>query len=376
MQIENFEDLPLTAEVMKGIEELGFSNLFPIQAQAIIPLLEGKDVIGQAQTGTGKTAAFGIPMVERVNPNINRVQGLVLVPTRELAIQVAQHISRFGRYSSLKVLPVYGGEPINKQIRALDRGVHIVVGTPGRTIDHLRRGTLNLSSTKVVVLDEADRMLDMGFIDDIRYILSKVPEDRQLSLFSATIDQSVMNVCHRYMKNPEKILVSKDEIALTQLNQYYMVVNPRNKLEYLLDILKRNNIGKAIIFCNTRRGTDWLAHKLNGYGYDAKPLHGGFTQSQRDRVSNAFRNGNLKMLIATDVAARGLDIQGITHIINYDVPIDALVYFHRIGRTARMGNDGTAITLVGYGEMAELHKIKTLTKTNIEELEALNPQYC
>ncbi len=375
MQIENFEDLPLTPEIMKGIEELGFSNLFPIQAQAIIPLLEGKDVIGQAQTGTGKTAAFGIPMVERVNPNINRVQGLVLAPTRELAIQVAQRISRFSRYSSLKVLPVYGGEPINKQIRALDRGVHIVVGTPGRLIDHLRRGTLNLSSTKVVVLDEADRMLDMGFIDDIQYILSRVPEDRQLSLFSATIDQSVMNVCHRYMKNPEKILVSKDEIALTQLNQYYMVVNPRNKLEYLLDILKRNNIGKAIIFCNTRRGTDWLANKLNRYGYDAKPLHGGFTQAQRDRVSNSFRNGNLKMLIATDVAARGLDIQGITHIINYDIPLDALVYFHRIGRTARMGNDGTAITLVGYGEMAELSKIKTLTKTNIEQLEATNPQY-
>jgi len=376
MQIENFEDLPLTPEIMKGIEELGFSNLFPIQAQAIIPLLEGKDVIGQAQTGTGKTAAFGIPMVERINPNIKRVQGLVLAPTRELAIQVAERISRFSRYTKLKVLPVYGGESINKQIRALDRGVHIVVGTPGRLIDHLRRGTLNLSSTKVVVLDEADRMLDMGFIDDIQYILSRVPEDRQLSLFSATIDQSVMNVCHRYMKNPEKILVSKDEIALTQLNQYYMLVNPRNKLEYLLDILKRNNMGKAIIFCNTRRGTDWLAHKLNRYGYDAKSLHGGFTQAQRDHVSNSFRNGQLKLLIATDVAARGLDIQGITHIINYDVPLDALVYFHRIGRTARMGNDGTAITLVGYGEMAELSKIKTLTKTNIEELEALNPQYC
>jgi len=376
MQIENFEDLPLCPEVMKGIEELGFSNLFPIQAQAIIPLLEGKDVIGQAQTGTGKTAAFGIPMVERVDPKINRVQGLVLAPTRELAIQVAQRISRFSRYSGLKVLPVYGGESIGKQIRALDRGVHIVVGTPGRLIDHLRRRTLNLSSTKVVVLDEADRMLDMGFIDDIRYILSKVPEDRQLSLFSATIDQSVMDMCHRYMKNPEKILVSKDEIALTQLNQYYMVVNPRNKIEYLLGILKKNNMGKSIIFCNTRRGTDWLANKLNRYGYDARPLHGGFTQAQRDRVSNSFRNGNLKMLIATDVAARGLDIQGITHIINYDVPIDALVYFHRIGRTARMGNDGTAITLVGYGEMAELSKIKTLTKTNIEELEAMNPQYC
>jgi ATP-dependent RNA helicase DeaD len=202
-----------------------------------------------------------------------------------------------------------------------------------------------------------------------------VPAKRQLSLFSATIDRSVMNICHRYMKNPEKILVSKDEIALTQLNQYYMVVNPRNKLEYLLDILKHNNMGKAIIFCNRRRGTEWLAHKLNIHGYDAKPLHGGFTQAQRDRVSNSFRNGKLKLLVATDVAARGLDIQGITHIINYDIPLDALVYFHRIGRTARMGNDGTAITLVGYGEIAELSKIKTLTKTNIEELEAVNPQY-
>ncbi len=372
MQIENFEDLPLTPEVMKGIEELGFSNLFPIQAQAIIPLLEGKDVIGQAQTGTGKTAAFGIPMVERVNPKIKTVQGLVLAPTRELAIQVAERISRFGRYSMLKVLPVYGGEPIQKQIRELKKGVHVVVGTPGRIIDHLKRGTLNLASTKIVVLDEADRMLDMGFIDDINYILSRVPANRQLSLFSATIDQSVMNVCHRYMKNPEKILVSKDEIALTQLNQYYAVVNHWNKFEFLLDILKQNNIGKAIIFCNTRRGTDWLANKLNANGYNAKPLHAGFTQAQRDRVSNSFRKGNLKLLIATDVAARGLDIQGITHIINYDVPLDALVYFHRIGRTARMGNDGTAITLVGYGEMAELSKIKTLTKTNIEEMEALD----
>ncbi len=376
MKIENFEDLPLTPEVMKGREELGFTELFPIQAQAMIPLLEGKDVIGQAQTGTGKTAAFGIPMVERVDPKNKRVQGLVLAPTRELAIQVAQRISRFSKYTRLKVLPVYGGESIGKQIRALERGVHIVVGTPGRIIDHLRRGTLNLSSTKVVVLDEADRMLDMGFIDDINYILSKVPEGRQLSLFSATIDKSVMNVCHRYMKNPEKILVSKDEIALEQLNQYYMVVNPRNKLGYLLTMLKTNNVEKSIIFCNTRRGTEWLARKLRSHRYSVEPLHGGFTQAQRERVSNAFRNGRFKFLVATDVAARGLDIQGITHIINYDVPLEALVYFHRIGRTARNGGEGTAITLVGYGEMAELSKIKTLTNTHIEELEAKNPQYC
>jgi ATP-dependent RNA helicase DeaD len=219
-------------------------------------------------------------------------------------------------------------------------------------------------------------MLDMGFIDDIKFILSRVPEDRQLSLFSATMDKSVMNVCHRYMKNPEKILVSKDEIALTQLNQYYMIVNSRDKLGHLLDILKRNHMGKAIVFCNTRRSTDWLARKLHRHGYNARPLHGGFTQAQRDRVTDSFRNGNLKILIATDVAARGLDIQGITHIINYDVPMEAPVYFHRIGRTARMGNDGTAITLVGYGEIPDLNKIKTLTKTNIEELPVTTQQYC
>jgi len=370
MEIRCFEDLPLSQEIINGIEELGFRNLFPIQAQAIMPLLEGKDVIGQAQTGTGKTAAFGIPMVERLNPKIKCVQGLVLEPTRELAIQVAEHISRIGKYASFKVLPVYGGKPIQNQIYALERGVHIVVGTPGRIIDHLKRGTLDLASVKVVVLDEADRMLDMGFIDDIEYILSNVPTDRQTSLFSATIDQSVMNVCDRYMRKPEKILVSKDEIALTQMDQYYMVVNPRNKFQVLCNVLDENHIERAIIFCKTRIGTNMLADRLERQGYDAKPLHGGFTQAQRDSVSDSFRKGRLKFLVATDVAARGLDIQGITHIINYDIPLDALVYFHRIGRTARMGGEGTAITLVGYGEIPELDRIKALTKTSIEQLES------
>jgi len=368
MQIQYFKDLPLSPEVIKGIEELGFRGLFPIQAQAIIPLLEGKDVIGQAQTGTGKTAAFGIPMVERLNPKINTVQGLVLEPTRELAIQVAEHISRLSKYAAFKVLPIYGGEPIQKQIYTLERGVHIVVGTPGRIIDHLKRGTLNLASVKIVVLDEADRMLDMGFIDDIEYILSKVPTKRQTSLFSATIDQSVMNICNRYMKSPEKILVSKDEIALTQINQYYMVVNPTNKFENLCNILDENHIERAIIFCKTRRETSRLAGRLRVRGYDAKPFHAGFTQPQRDFIVNSFRKGKLKLLVATDVAARGLDIQGITHIINYDIPLDALVYFHRIGRTARMGHEGTAITFVGYGEIAELNQIRALTKTAIEEI--------
>jgi len=368
MQTQYFRDLPLSVQVMKGIEELGFDDLFPIQAQAIIPLLEGKDVIGQAQTGTGKTAAFGIPMIERLNPEIKNVQGLVLVPTRELAVQVAEHIGRLGKYAGLKALPVYGGEPIERQIRALRDGVQIVVGTPGRLTDLLERRILNLASVKVVIIDEADRMLDMGFIDDIECILLRVPSNRQTSLFSATIDQPVMKICNRYMKNPEKILVSKDEIALTQMNQYYMVVNPHSKFEVLCNILDENSINRAIIFCKTRRDTDILTRKLRESGYDAKALHAGFTQPQRDFVINSFRKGKLKLLIATDVVARGLDIQGITHIVNYDIPLNALVYFHRIGRTARMGREGTAITLVGYGELAEFNNIKALTKTTIEEI--------
>jgi ATP-dependent RNA helicase DeaD len=354
---------------MKAVDELGFTELFPIQAQAIIPLLEGKDVIGQAQTGTGKTAAFGIPMIERLDAQSKLVQALVLTPTRELAVQVADHIAKFGKYAGFKVLPVYGGEPVQKQISALQRGVQIVVGTPGRVIDLMERQTLNLSHVRILVLDEADRMLDMGFIEDIDYILRKLPTNRQTSLFSATIDNTVMSVCNRYMRNPEQILVSKDEIALTQINQYYVVVNPANKFETLCNILEENHIGRAIVFCRTRGDTSRIADKLRERNYDAKALHAGFTQAQRDFVTNTFRQGRLRLLIATDVAARGLDIEGITHIINYDVPSEAPVYFHRIGRTARMVKEGTAITLVGYGELTELENIRALTKTTMEELE-------
>ncbi len=235
LSIQSFQDLPLSMEVLKSINELGFKTLFPIQAQAIKPLLEGKDVIGQAQTGTGKTAAFGIPMVERLDPKAGKVQGLILVPTRELALQVAQHMIQFAKYKRLRVLPVYGGASIERQIHELNNGAQIVVGTPGRIIDLLERHVLNLTYVKVVVLDEADRMLDMGFVEDIQYILAKTPSTRQTSLFSATIDQTVTNVCNRYMKNPAKILVSKDEIGLTQMKQYYTVVNQGSKFEALCD---------------------------------------------------------------------------------------------------------------------------------------------
>ena len=370
MQVQCFSDLPLSPEVMRSVEDIGFKTLFPIQAQAIIPLLEGKDVIGQAQTGTGKTAAFGIPMVEQLDPETNCVQGLVLVPTRELAVQVADHIRQFSKYSKLRVLPVYGGQSISRQVRALERGIHVVVGTPGRTIDLIKRRILNLASVKIVVLDEADRMLDMGFIDDIEYILSKVSSRRQTSLFSATIGQSVLDMCERYMESPEEILVSRDEIALSQISQYYMVVSPRDKLGNLCKVLDENHIRRAIIFCRTRIGVNKLANRLRAKSYDAKPLHGGFTQAQRDFVSNLFRKGKLRLLIATDVAARGLDIEGITHIINFDIPLDATTYFHRIGRTARMGRKGTAITLVSYGELSALNRIRNMTNTTLTELES------
>ena len=374
MQIQSFKDLPLTGELLRSIEELGYESLFPIQAQAIIPLLEGKDVIGQAQTGTGKTAAFGIPMIQRLNHDVCGVQGLVLAPTRELAVQVAQNMSCFGKYAKIKVLAVYGGESINKQIHALSNGVHIVVGTPGRIIDLMNRRVLNLSSVRIVVLDEADRMLDMGFIDDIEFILSKTPRERQTSLFSATIDESVMRVCNRYMKNPQKILVSKDEIALTQMKQYYTVVAQHGKFAALCKIIREEQVDKAIIFCRTRRETSRLADQLYRKGYRVQALHAGFTQAQRDRVMADFRSGRLNLLVATDVAARGLDIQGITHIINYDVPMDPLVYFHRIGRTARKGEEGTAVTLVSYGEMSDFSNIKSLTKTKIEEIGSAAPE--
>jgi ATP-dependent RNA helicase DeaD len=354
-------------EVLKSINELGFKTLFPIQAQAIKPLLEGKDVIGQAQTGTGKTAAFGIPMIERVDPQTKKVQGLVLVPTRELALQVAQNIGQLAKYRRLHVLPVYGGASIERQVRELTNGAQIVVGTPGRVIDLLDRRVLNLANVRTVVLDEADRMLDMGFIEDIQYILTRSPSTRQTSLFSATIDQTVMNVCNRYMKNPAKIFVSKDEIGLTQMKQFYTVVNQSAKFEALCDIISEKQIDRAIVFCRTRHETSKIAEKLCRKGLNAQALHAGFTQPQRERVIAAFRTARLNLLVATDVAARGLDIEGITHIINYDVPMDPPVYFHRVGRTARKGADGTAITLVSYGEMSDFNNIKALTKTKIEQ---------
>jgi ATP-dependent RNA helicase DeaD len=368
MQVQNFNDLPLSKDVLRGIKALGFEKPSPIQAQSIMPLLEGRDVIGQAQTGTGKTAAFGIPMVESIDLSDNRVQGLVLAPTRELAVQIAEHISRISKYTGIRVCPIYGGEKINRQIEQLRRGVHIVVGTPGRTIDHLERGTLRLGAVRMVVLDEADRMLDMGFVNDINKILDRVPENKQTSLFSATMDRNVWKICDRYMDRPEKILVSKDEIALVQIEQRYVKVDSMNRYPILEELIVDQGIRKAIIFTRTKRGAHRLARKLKRGGYNASALHGNLTQPQRDRVTRSFRKDKIDFLVATDIAARGLDIGGITHIINYNMPRETLSYFHRIGRTARMEAEGTAITFVAHGEEKALAEIKAQTGTRITEL--------
>ena len=368
MQVQEFNDLPLSKDVLRGIKALGFEKPSPIQAQSIMPLLEGRDVIGQAQTGTGKTAAFAIPMVESVDLSDDRVQGLVLAPTRELAIQIADHISRISRYTGVRVCPIYGGEKINRQIRQLKRGVHIVVGTPGRIIDHLERRTLRLKAVHMVVLDEADRMLDMGFVQDINKILGKVPEHKQTSLFSATMDRNVWRICDKYMDRPEKILVSKDEIALEQIEQRYVKVDQMTRYPILTELIAEQGIRKAIIFTRTKRGAYSLSKKLKRSGYNAGALHGDLSQPQRDRVTQGFRKDRVDFLVATDIAARGLDIGGITHIINYNIPWETLAYFHRIGRTARMEAEGTAITFVAHGEEKALAEIKAQTDTRITEL--------
>ena len=369
MRVSCFDELHLSTEVMRGITEMGWETPSPIQAQSIGLLLDGRDVIGQAQTGTGKTAAFGIPMIELVNPNLKHVQGLVLAPTRELAVQITEHMSLLAKYREVKILTVYGGDSMQRQAKALRQGVHIVVGTPGRILDHLARGTLSLGKVRIVVLDEADRMLDMGFIEDIRRILNSTPRDKQMSLFSAIIDRNVMQICGEFLHYPEKIIVSRDEIALPQIAQRFVEVEAPDKFRVLLSILDEHQVERAIIFCRTQHGAARLAKMLAARRYDARALHGGLSQPQRDSVVDSFRGGRLRLLVATDVASRGLDIQDVTHIINHNVPSDPGVYFHRIGRTARMDADGTAISLVSPEEMKGLSRIMAMTNTQITELE-------
>lgn len=339
---------------------MGFEEPTPIQVQAIPPILEGKDVTGQAQTGTGKTAAFGIPALESVDPSSKLTQVIVLSPTRELAIQTAEEFNRLSRYlKKVHVLPVYGGQPIERQFRALKAGVQIVVGTPGRVLDHIDRGTLSLDTIKMVVLDEADQMLDMGFREDIEKILAETPKERQTVLFSATIPKPIKEISRRFQTKPEFVRVQHRELTVPQIEQLYLEVRNREKIEVLSRILEMYDPELSLVFCNTKRAVDELTTQLQTRGYFSEGLHGDMKQSQRDRVMAKFRKGAIDVLIATDVAARGIDVDDVDLVINFDVPQDVEYYVHRIGRTARAGRQGRSITFVG---PKEIYKLRTIQK--------------
>ncbi len=361
----SFGGLDINRRVFQALAEMGFEEPTPIQLMTVPLLQQGRDVIGQAQTGTGKTAAFGIPIIELANTRYGGVQALIVTPTRELAVQVALEISRIGKYRRVRTLPIYGGQAIDRQIRGLRQGVQVVIGTPGRLLDHLSRKTLSLDNVKVVVLDEADEMLDMGFIDDIESILQATPADRQTLLFSATIPEEIRRLARKYLKDPEFITVSKQNLTVPLIEQVYYETREPNKLESLCRILDSMTVTLAIIFCRTKRGVDELVAGLQARGYPAAALHGDLSQYQRDLVMRQFRTGQIDYLVATDVAARGLDIENVSHVFNYDVPQDPEFYVHRIGRTGRAGKAGVAVTLVSPRDYKQLKLIENLTKSRI-----------
>lgn len=341
-----FANLGLSAGILRSVDEVGYEEATPIQAATIPLLLAGHDVIAQAQTGTGKTAAFALPIIERIDPSITKPQALVLAPTRELVIQIAAALHRLGRYHHVSVVPIYGGQPIERQFRALEHGVQVVIGTPGRMLDHLRRNTLKLDSVRFVVLDEADEMLDMGFLEDIESILSQVPAERQTALFSATIQPHVLTLAHRYLRSPQRISIGQEKLTVPQIEQTYYEVPQSSKLDALIRILDMEAPTSTIIFCARKSDVDELGEMLQGRGFSAETLHGDLSQQQRDRVMRRFREGVIDILVATDVAARGLDIESVSHVINFDIPWDPESYVHRIGRTGRAGRSGDAITII------------------------------
>ncbi|HEY0607585.1 MAG TPA: DEAD/DEAH box helicase [Herpetosiphonaceae bacterium] len=363
-----FEDLGLSEPTLKAIAELGYEEPTPIQARTINRMSEGVDVIAQAQTGTGKTAAFALPIIEKLDSNSRTPQALVLTPTRELAVQVAEAFHSYGKYQRISILPVYGGQPIDRQLRALDRGVQIVVGTPGRLLDHIRRGTLKLDRVGTVVLDEADEMLDMGFIEDIEAILQETPETRQTALFSATMPGPIAELARRYMRDPQRITVQAEQMTVPQIRQVYYEVGGRDKFEILARILDFETPTSAIIFCRTKSEVDSLGERLIARAFPAETLHGDLSQVQRDRVMGRFRSSQVELLVATDVAARGLDVEHVSHVINYDIPLDPEIYVHRIGRTGRAGRTGTAITLVTPRERRLLKIIERTINSQIQRM--------
>lgn len=367
MEKLKFEEMQLSEEIKKAVRSMGFEEASPIQSQAIPLLMEGKDIVGQAQTGTGKTAAFGIPILEKVNINDKSVQALIICPTRELSIQVSKEISRLGSFKKgVNILPIYGGQPIDRQIKALKKGIQIVVGTPGRVIDHINRRTLKLGNVSMMVLDEADEMFDMGFRDDIELVMNKLKADRQTIFFSATMPPEIRRLAEKYQINPKFIKVVHREMTVPRVEQFYFELKSHMKTEILSRLIDINNPKLTIVFCNTKRKVDQLASDLQSRGYSADGLHGDLKQNQRDAVMGKFRKGTIDILVATDVAARGLDVEEIDMVVNYDIPQDEEYYVHRIGRTARAGRDGAAYSFVSGREIYKLKDIQKYTKTKIQ----------
>jgi len=370
-EVAGFGSLGLVPDLLEAVAALGYEEPTAIQREAIPPLLAGRDVLGQAATGTGKTAAFALPLLQRIGAASDdkpRVRALILVPTRELAMQVAEAVHKYGRKLGTRVLPIYGGQSMQQQLRALSRGVDVVVATPGRALDHIRRGTLDLAAAQTVVLDEADEMLDMGFAEDLEAILAATPGDRQSALFSATMAPRILAIAKRHLREPVRVTIARETTVAGEaprVREVAYVVQRRHKVAALARVLDMEDPTSAIVFCRTRTEVDELTETLGARGYRAEALHGGLSQEQRDRVMRRFRDGTSEILVATDVAARGLDIEHVSHVVNFEVPSSADAYTHRVGRTGRAGREGVAITLTEPREHRMLRSIEQLTKRKI-----------
>ncbi|MFV1977314.1 MAG: DEAD/DEAH box helicase, partial [Candidatus Scalindua sp.] len=364
---KRFYNFDLSDEVLYALSEMGFEEPTPIQEIAIPPAMKGRDIISRAQTGTGKTAAFGIPLIEKKGGGGRTPYAIVLAPTRELAVQVAQELNKIGKNKGILSVPIYGGQSIERQIRSLKKGVNIVVGTPGRVIDHIKRKTLILKNIQVVVLDEADEMLNMGFIDDIESILKETPADRQTMLFSATIPKEIVRIAAKYMNNPKKVSIDPENMVVSKVKQVFYEVRGEDKIKALTRLLDVEEPSLTLVFCHTKREVDEVSGKLQQMGYYAGAIHGDFTQSHRDEMMDKFKKSDIEILVATDVAARGLDIPDVSHVINYSIPQHPDGYIHRIGRTARAGKSGIAITFVTPREHRQLRLIEQSAKTRIKK---------
>ncbi len=364
--MNSFHEMELAPNILRGVDAAGFEKPTPIQERSLGPLLSGHDVIGQAKTGTGKTAAYGLTLLQSIDLGQRAIQALVLAPTRELAVQITAEIRKLGKFTGTKLLTVYGGQSINVQLDALRQGVHTVVGTPGRLIDHIKRGSIDLSSVKFLVLDEADTMLDMGFVEDVEYIIESIHGEKQVSLFSATMPPRIIELSERYMHKPEKILLDSDELSVEKLNQSFLVVEPALKFSILLDLLKEEKPFSTMIFCRTRYGVRRLARDLGRARFKVVQLHGDLSQHQRDQAMYQFRKERAEILVATDVASRGIDIRSVDCVVNYEVPENPLLYFHRVGRTARAGDAGKSFTFVTRQEFGDFGRIIHLTKAVIK----------